>query len=101
MLRNRPDIAEDRCGSTSPTVSDNSAGAGTTPLAADAPATTGGNSDFHRTDACHTMGASYSASRGSFTMTPDRRDLAHRIHELELKRRDRLLTEALEQQTAT
>jgi len=34
-------------------------------------------------------------------MTPDRRDLAHRIHELELKRRDRLLTEALEQQTAT
>ena len=35
-------------------------------------------------------------------MTPDRRDVS-RIHELELelKRRDRLLTEALEQQTAT
>src|SRR5215831_5032666 len=49
------------------------------------------------------MGASYSASRGSFTMTADRRDLARGIDELELelKRRDRLLTEALEQQTAT
>jgi GAF domain-containing protein len=36
-------------------------------------------------------------------MTADRRDLARRIDELklELKRRDRLLTEALEQQTAT
>jgi len=45
----------------------------------------------------------YFASRGSFTMTTDRRDLARRIDELELelKRRDRLLTEALEQQTAT